>query len=157
MRANGFRRTLPFLLTLSILIQLGLSFSHIILPLQARLRTVSGSPILERSARLSFGDTFFEYVEFVKMNVPESGRVVLPPVSIDSTYGNQGIMQFFLFPRSTTNCPDAILVEECLQTFRGESTYFLYIEGFPAEGAASRSRELLLFDDHQGLYEPPER
>lgn len=147
-------KPLAGLLILVIAIQSVLLGIKVIEPLYSDIATVKDSSSWTRSAQLSFGDRFTSYMDFLRTNIPKDARVVIPPLSIDSTYGNQGIVQFFLFPRSIVNCPDVALEAECLSTFDGASTYFLYIDGFPSQGVVGETLNFLQYDHGLGLYSP---
>lgn len=133
---------------------LGLLLRNQIMPLQQRLTTVREVSWWERSSRLSFGDRFTAYLQFVVRATPDDSLIVIPPVEVDSTYGNQGIMQFFLFPRSIVNCPSVEATKECLELFRGEDTYFLSVGTFPEESIMGHTREFIPFEADFGLYLP---
>lgn len=139
-----------------VLIQAAIVVTGIALPLYAEVRTVAGRSAFERGARLSFGDAFYEYVRFIRETVPEDGRIVLPPVSVDATYGNMGIMQFFLAPRGIVNCPAEDEIRECLQLFSGERTYFLAIRQYPDPADYGGRRNLIPLNDALGLLAPAE-
>ena len=132
----------------------GLLLRNQIMPLQQRLTTVRKVSWWERSSRLSFGDRFTEYLQFVLGATPNDSLIVIPPVEVDSTYGNQGIMQFFLFPRDVSNCPSVEVTDECLQIYRGEGTYILSLKGFPNPDRVEGNRLFLSFEDDLGIYLP---
>jgi hypothetical protein len=115
------------------------------------VRTV---PAVERGAYIGFGDEFAENVSFARSQVPQDAHIVIPPMSISATYGNQGIMQFFLFPRSIVNCPQVEEARACLQTFRGRDTYFLAVLGFPENLTGVENRELLMTNESFGVFLP---
>ena len=94
--------------------------------------------------------------QFIVEVVPESGRVVLPPLTVDSTFGNMGIIQFFLFPRSIVNCPSVEATEECLELFQGDDTYFLSVDSFPESNQVGGTRKFLDFDSGLGIFLPYE-
>lgn len=128
--------------------------TRLVLPLNQKLKTLEGQSALERSALLSFGDRFTGYLQFVIDEIPEDARVVLPPVSVDATYGNIGIMQYFLFPRDVVNCPSVKDTDECLELFRGGATYFLFVKGFPAKEIVAELRPFVEFDLDLGVFLP---
>jgi hypothetical protein len=148
-----------FILELSlfavVLIQTAIVVFKLVLPLRAEVQTVADRSAFERSARLSFGDRFYEYLDFIRDEVPDEGTVVLPPVSIDATFGNMGIMQYFLAPREVVNCPTEQEARKCLSLFDGKNTYFLHLQGFPTASDESGGRELIPLDDSLGLLSPP--
>ena len=142
------------LITLSVAIQIGLVITTFILPLRNRIQGVKQLPRLERSITLSFGDDFAAYMGFLADVIPVEATVVLPPVEIDSTLGNVGLMQYFLYPRRITNCPGEMDFADCAVMYSGERTYILTIADFPPEGAAEMSKTFIQFDDRRGVYEP---
>jgi hypothetical protein len=144
------------LLLIALGIQLYLLSSSVVAPLWRDIRTVVALESGERSARLSFGDQFSDYIQFIVEVVPESGRVVLPPVTVDSTFGNMGIMQFFLFPRSIVNCPSIGVAEECLELYQGDETYFLSVDSFPENSQVGSTRKFLPFGTSLGIFLPYE-
>jgi hypothetical protein len=135
-------------------IQLGLLYAYQVQPTLHELATVRGMSNWSRSAQLSFGDEFTGYMQFVRKHVPENARVIIPPTNIHSTYGNQGIMQFFLFPRPISNCPNENEASACLKLYSGESTYFLFVDGFPARELIRGERELVSFSEGLGVIMP---
>ena len=142
------------LITLAVAIQIGLVITTFVLPLRNRIQGVRKLPMLERSITLSFGDNFAEYIGFLADVIPEEATVVLPPVEIDSTLGNVGLMQYFLYPRRITNCPGEMGFADCAVMYSGEHTYILAIADFPPEGAAETNKPYIQFDDRRGVYEP---
>jgi hypothetical protein len=142
------------LLTIFILIQAWVIAMHVVLPLNRELKTLEGRSALERSALLSFGDRFTGYLRFVIDEIPDDARVVLPPISVDETYGNIGIMQYFLFPRDIVNCPSVADTSGCLEQFRGGATYFLFVKGFPGKVMVAETRQFVEFDVDLGIFLP---
>lgn len=142
------------LITIAVAIQIGLVITAFVLPLQNRIQGVRQLPSLERSITLSFGDTFAAYMDFLADAIPEEATVVLPPVEIDSTLGNAGLMQYFLYPRRITNCPGEMGFAECAVMYSGERTYILAIVDFPPEGAAETNKPYIQFNDRRGVYAP---
>jgi hypothetical protein len=142
------------LITIAVAIQIGLVITTFILPLRDRIQGVRQLPRLERSITLSFGDDFAAYMGFLADVIPEEATVVLPPIAIDSTLGNVGLMQYFLYPRRITNCPGEMGFAGCAVMYSGERTYLLAIADFPPEGAAETDKPYIQFDDRRGVYEP---
>ena len=145
---------LVVVITLAVAIQTVIIVRDFLLPLQPRLQGVKRLSSWERSSRLSFGDRFTEYLTFLTIIIPEDATVVIPPVSIDSTYGNQGIMQFFLFPRNLTNCPVGMDPQKCVNMYTGEDSYILAIPGFPPDAALIPDKRFVSHDEHWGVYAP---
>lgn len=143
-----------FLITLAAAIQIGSVITTFILPHRNRIQGVRQLSSLERSITLSFGDDFAAYIGFLADVIPEEATVVLPPIAIDSTLGNVGLMQYFLYPRRITNCPGGMGFADCAILYSGERTYILAITAFPPEGAAETNKPYVQFDDRRGLYAP---
>jgi len=84
------------LLTVVTGLQAAVAVKGSLLPLAARVAQVRSMPSLERSARLAFGDAFWQYVDFVRHTVPDEATVLIPPESVDVAPLNQGAMEFYL-------------------------------------------------------------
>jgi hypothetical protein len=134
--------------------QIGLVIMTFILPLRNRIRGVQRLPALERSITLSFGDNFAAYMGFLMDVIPEEATVVLPPVEIDSTLGNVGLMQFFLYPRRIVNCPGEMRFDDCAILYSGEGTYLLSIADFGADGVEDGNKVFIQFNDRRGVFAP---
>jgi len=151
---SDLQRGLLLIIVLGAIAQAGVVFDRQVLALGRRMRGILDRPAWERGARLSFGDEFADYMAFLRANIPEEGRVIVPPLAVDPALGNEGLMQYFLFPRTVINCPQIEEDEACLGAFGGESTYFLYVDGFPSPEIAGRTRALALFKDSLGVFAP---
>lgn len=149
------RRVLSLLLATGIVIQMGIIIGQQILPLERDIRRMRDMPAWERAARLSFGDEFADYVMYLRTSLPQDAKLVVPPREVSASYGDEGIMQYLLFPRTITNCPRKEEAMACLELFNGRKTYILYVDGFPAQHLAQQTRELWLFNDHLGVFTPP--
>ena len=109
----------------------------------------------QRSALISEGRDFFEYVTFLRATIPESSKVIIPP---HSSVGDAGaytyitFMQYFLFPRTVLNCSEP--VAECVRALTGPTSYLLRIEDFPPPLAAAEHKDYVPFRDGLGLYVP---
>jgi hypothetical protein len=107
-----------------------------------------------RSADLMFGHDYAEYIEFVKATVPEDGLVIIPKESQDWTFGNVGLMQYFLFPRQIANCPITDL-EGCILKLTGTNIYLLAINAsFPPKDLAAQVKLYIEFDGERGIFVP---
>jgi hypothetical protein len=74
----------------------------------------------ERSALLSEGRDFLEFVTFLREAIPESGKVVLPPytdVSEVGPFAFPTFIQYFFFPREVLNCGEP--VDDCVRALTG--------------------------------------
>jgi len=142
------------LISLAVAIQIGIVITTFILPLRNRIQGVKQLPSLEGSTTLSFGDDFAAYMGFLAEVIPEEATVVLPPVEVDSTLGNVGLMQYFLYPRRITNCPGEMSFADCAIMYSGEHTYILGVADFSPDGSSETSKTFIQFDDRWGVYEP---
>lgn len=118
------------------------------------LRGVDDRPAVERSAYLAFGEEFGEFVSFIRDNVPDSALVAIPPSEISTTYGHNGLMQYFLLPRRVTNCPSVETFDNCARNLAGPSTYILRVRGFPAAIPSAVGKEYLALRNGFGVYAP---
>lgn len=93
---------------------------------------------------------------FVRRVVPPDATLVIPREEQHYLYGHEGMMEFFFFPRQVINCPTSqpSEVEACIRSLRGDTTYFLRVEGFPPEEAAETSKIYIGLDDTHGVYVP---
>lgn len=137
-----------------IVVQTGLLLWYVILPLREQVRSVRDLSALERSAILSFGDSFAAYVQFLTDVIPEDATVVVPPDEVDSALGHEGLMQYFLFPRRITNCPRSESPEACIERMMEESAYFLAVGDYPPGSTIERSTTLKSFDERRGVFVP---
>lgn len=123
-------------------------------PLAARISQHQGAPATDRSARIAFGDRFGDFIQFVDAEVPPDGRVVIPPMDLDATFGDVGLMQYFLFPREIVNCPSGDDLPGCVRSLTGAQTHILRIGTFPAPEDVPPSKGYLPFSTDLGLYSP---
>jgi hypothetical protein len=123
-------------------------------PLAARVQEHRGAPAIDRSARIAFGDQFADFIRFLDAAVPPDGRVVVPPMDIDSKFGDVGLMQYFLFPRQVVNCPSGPDMRPCIRSMVGTRTYILRAGEFPRADDVPPSKEYSPFEDDLGLYAP---
>jgi len=123
-------------------------------PMVARVWPIRNEPALDRSARLSYGPVFAEYVLFLRTMIPEDGTVVIPPPSVDVVLGHMGFMQYFLFPRRLTNCPEGEAWEDCRIHYGGRLTYLLSVAGFPPRDELGLDKIYIPFDERWGIYAP---
>ena len=123
-------------------------------PLAARISQHQGAPATDRSARIAFGDRFGDFIHFVDVEVPPDGRVVIPPMDLDATFGDVGLMQYFLFPREIVNCPSGSELSGCVRSLIGTGTYILHVGGFPSPDDVPLSKEYSPFSTDLGLYSP---
>jgi len=154
LRREARAHVLVLLLTVVTGLQVAVAVKDSLLPLAARVAQVRSMPSLERSARLAFGDAFWQYVDFIRHTVPGEATVIIPPESVDVALGNEGIVQYYLFPRTVANCPWAEPLEPCILRLTGPDSYILAIGDFPPPSAAGQVKDFLPFDDARGIYVP---
>jgi hypothetical protein len=148
------RHGLELLLLAAVLVQTVILLESVLLPPFNRIRRVSSLPARERSARLAFGDEFAEYIRFIEEVVPSDATVIVPPVTVDEVLGNEGIVQYYLFPRRVSNCPRNQPIEPCIASLTGSHSYILAVGGFPPPDVAEQAKVLVRFDDGRGVYVP---
>jgi len=133
------------LLTLGVLFQAGYLLRNASNDLERIARSI-GQTALWRGAKFNQGQRFANYVQFLHQNVPEDGRVVLPPAEVGSrALGFTPFMQFFLAPREVINCSDF----GCLRDLSREDTYILVVGEFPGDGYFPQDQ--LMFDESWGV------
>jgi hypothetical protein len=115
---------------------------------------VRASPARQRAARLAFGGSFADFIQFLNDEIPEDAMVVLPPSEHDPTLGHLGLMQFLLFPRPLTNCPRMRDWGTCKLNYYGDRTYVISVRGFPPRDEPFSSKRYVGFDDRRGLFVP---
>jgi len=124
-------------------------------PRTRQYAAVRDRPAWERSAVLSEGTDFAEFVAFLRTNIPESAKVVLPPhsdIGQAGAYTYVSFMQYFFFPRHVLNCGED--VAECVRGLSGPSSYLVRIGPFPPADLASEHKTYVPFRDDLGLYAP---
>jgi hypothetical protein len=116
-----------------------------------QVRNAIGQSGLWRSANFAQGQRFANYIRFLHQNIPEEGRVVLPPQQFGpKSLSTTPYMQFFLAPREVVNCTAA----DCLENLTTQNTYILAVRGFPGQKLPSTSGEVRMFDNQWGVVLP---
>jgi len=109
-----------------------------------------------RSARFARGNNFADFVEFLRKEIPEEGRVVLPPEEVTmQALSTTPFMQLFLSPREVINCTTI----NCGSAFLEEDNTYILIMGlgqFPAEHMDKDNPKVRMFNDTWGIYGPEE-
>ncbi len=133
------------LLAVGLLFQVGYLLRNASRDLGRITRSI-GQTALWRGAKFNQGQRFANYVQFLHQNVPENGRVVLPPAGVGPrALGFTPFMQFFLAPREVINCSDF----GCLNDLSREDTYILVVGEFPGDGYFPQDQ--LVFDESWGV------
>ncbi len=133
------------LLAVGVLFQVGYLLRNASRDLE-RIARSSGQTALWRGAKFNQGQRFANYVQFLHQNVPEYGRIVLPPAGVEPrALGFTPFMQFFLAPREVINCNDL----GCLKDLSREDTYILVVGEFPGDGYFPQDQ--LVFDESWGV------
>lgn len=143
------------LLLLVTLMQVRLLTVDFIWPRLIRGWEVRGYTAWERSALLSEGQDFLQFLSFLRDTIPESGKAVLPPrsyVSRAGTFTEIGFLKYFLFPRQVLNCGEP--VEDCVRALTGPTSYIVAVGGFPPEEAAEAIKDYIPFQEGKGVYVP---
>jgi len=149
----------------SILGILAMATFLVVLMLQLRLTIVGrGMPIArrlwdlrfkadwERSALLQPGDVA-GFVGFLRQQVPEDGRLILPPNIPQRPFAHVGYMQYYLFPRDIQNCGHDE-VEACVRRIGGAKTYIMALPDFPPRALASEKLRFIPYRDDMGVFAP---
>jgi hypothetical protein len=123
-------------------------------PLVARIVSYRDLSARTRGVHIAFGEQLGSFVEYLESEVPYDARVVIPPQEIDSTLGNVGLVQYFLFPRDIVNCPAGPDLAECVRSMVGDRTFILRAGEFPEPRDVPSSKTYLPFNTELGLYRP---
>ena len=137
-------------------IQLLVLLQSNLIPLASRVWNNRSGSARQRSAALAFGSDFAGFMQFIAENVPPDAKLVLVRPDQDETFGNTGLMQYFLIPRKLINCPSSEPAEQvaCLTRLTGSDTYVLKVESFPPVQAVEGAKRLLPYNDAWGVYVP---
>lgn len=108
---------------------------------------------IEKSAFTTWTAEFSEYVQFLREEIPEDARVILPPNNSSPPIDNVGYMQYLLFPREIHNC-GRDEIEACVLRASGSNTFILSDPEFPPKELASTTKSFVEFSDQFGLFVP---
>jgi hypothetical protein len=127
-----------------------------VIPLALRIWNNRTFPAKQRSAALAFGSDFAGFMRFAAETVPAEAKLVLPRPDQDSTFGNIGLIQYFLIPRRLINCPSSVMAEQeaCILRLSGSDTYILKVGSYPPAPAAETSKTLIPYNEEWGVYMP---
>jgi hypothetical protein len=142
------------LLLAAAVIQAAVALITFIQPLYGRLAGWQERTSLDRSARLTYGDDFANYIAFLQATIPAQSTVILPPFSENQVFGHVGFMQYFLFPRNLVICPSETSWDSCLSKVNSPTTYILALDGFPPAVDARYMKVLVRFGPDRGVYVP---
>ena len=153
MRTGAPTRVTTWVLAAVVVIQLALlGWSQ--WPGALRVAQYQGLPATERSARIAFGDQFGDFIQFLSAEIPPNGRLVVPPMDMESILGDIGLMQYFLFPRQIVNCPSGDDMPACVQSMTGSNTHILRTGKFPPSDAVPPAKDYQPFSADWGIYSP---
>lgn len=124
-----------------------------VLPTVEQVWEIRGMPDWQRAAVFEAGEDFAGYLAFLRSQVPEDSRVILPPSLPEGPFSNIGYMQYFLFPRDIHNCGFGE-VEACVLRVTGHHTYILGLPAFPPRDLAERSKRYVPYRDGFGVFVP---
>jgi hypothetical protein len=141
------------LLILSVF-QIYTSTDSYILPISRRILEMLGKPAWERAALILEDEKFAGHIKFLREVVPEDARVILPPVTLYTSYEHIGFMQYFLIPRDLHNCGHSETPEECVLRMDGASTYIVGLRKFPPREEALTLKKYIEYDGDLGVFAP---
>jgi hypothetical protein len=144
-----------FLLLVATLLQMRLLLTDFVWPRTQRYWGVHSFTAWERSALLSEGQDFLDFVKFLRDTIPDTGKVVLPPstfVGEAGAFTYVTFMQYFMIPREVLNCTEP--VDECVLGLDGPNSYLVRIGGFPPAESAEVHKVYVPFRADQGVYVP---
>lgn len=115
----------------------------------------------QRAARFLIGTEGYQYIDFLRDEIPEDGAVVLP--SGVGVFSHQSNLQFLLMPRGIPICPcDDLDSEEgtmaCVQCLNKPGHYVLSVGDYPPRDLIESERTFVGFpvasDTLHGFYAP---
>jgi hypothetical protein len=133
--------------------QVWLVIDRQVLPGVSRSMRLRELPAWQRSAVGLNGEEFAAYIGFLRRQVPEDSKVIIPPRIPVAATSHVGLMQYYLFPRQIHNC-GVNEVEACIERATGASTYLMAVKDFPPQDLASRNRKYVPFNEDRGVYFP---
>jgi len=121
-------------------------------PMAERLWELRFKPDWERSALLQGGDVA-GFVTFLRQQVPEDGKLILPPNFPLRPFAHVGYMQYYLFPRDIQNC-GRDEVEACVRRIGGAKTFIMALPDFPPRALAEKTLRFIPYKDGMGVFAP---
>lgn len=79
---------------------------------------------ISRSADAAYGQTYMEYIQFLRSEIPEDALVVVTQTAGLPQYDSLSFLQYFLFPRRLVHCP-AVPGPACFTALAGPDVFFL--------------------------------
>jgi hypothetical protein len=122
-------------------------------PTLRRLWSMRDLSSWQRAALFEQGEEFAGFVAFLRSEIPEEARVILPPLLSPRAVAHTGLMQYYLFPRDIHNC-GAEEVEACILRVTGRRTYILAVPEFPPRELAEKSKRFVSYRDGFGVFVP---
>jgi len=111
-------------------------------------------PGVWRSARFAASSNTADFILFLREQIPEDGRVVIPPGDVaNRLLTNTPHMQFFLAPREVINCTSI----DCGRMFLGQENTYILIVGmntFPGPEIRGQPQKTRMLNDTWGVYGP---
>jgi hypothetical protein len=108
---------------------------------------------IQKSALTTWTAEFSEYIQFLREEIPEDAKVILPPNNSSPPIDNLGYMQYLLYPREIHNC-GLDEIEACVLRASGSNTFILSYHDFPPRELAGATKRLIEFSHQFGLFVP---
>ncbi len=124
-----------------------------VVPLVEATWVMREKPAWQRAAILEEGEGFAGFVDFLRSQIPEDARVILPPNKPQRPLAHVGFMEYYLFPREIHNCGENE-IDDCILRVVGRHTFILGLPDFPPRELALRSKQFIAYDDDYGVYAP---
>lgn len=131
--ASQIRKIIPWILLVGIILINVTQVSPDVLQFGKGILDNLDQPGLWRGAKFARSRNFADYVLFLNKQIPEEALVVIPPdEEVMWTLANSPAMEFFLAPRTITNCTDLA----CGKAFLDQPDTYILIMGrdrFPGQ------------------------
>lgn len=152
--ASQFRKIISWILLVAITLMNVTQISQDVLQFGKGILENIDQPGLWRGAKFARSRNFADYVLFLNEQIPEEALVVIPPDEVTMwTLANSPAMEFFLAPRTITNCTDLA----CGETFLDQPDTYILIMGrdrFPGQQIDDHPARIRMFNDTWGVYGP---
>jgi hypothetical protein len=123
------------------------------IPFLASVWAMRDDPAWQRAAMVQEGEEFAAFIAFLRSQIPEDARVILPPIKPERSIAHVGFMQYFLYPRDIHNC-GVNEVDDCILRVVGKNTFIVGLPDFPPRELALRSKHFIGFRDDYGVFAP---